>query len=60
MIRSVDDARIDGDQLALLGEFVDPGIEPLALIEEISQAQERIRTAFESVVERDAISALSD
>jgi glutamate-ammonia-ligase adenylyltransferase len=58
--RSVDDARTDGDQLALLGELVDPKIEPSALLEEISKAQERIRTAFESVVSHDAISALSD
>ncbi len=58
--RSVDDARTDGDQLALLGELVDPKIEPSALLEEICKAQERIRTAFESVVSHDAISALSD
>ena len=58
--RSVEDARTDGDELALLGELVDPGIEPSAVLEEISEAQERIRAAFESVVERDAISALSD
>ena len=58
--RSVEDARTDGDELALLGELVDPDIEPSALLEEISEAQERIRAAFESVVERDAISALSD
>ena len=58
--RSVDDARTDGDQLALLGELVDPEIEPSALLEEISKAQERIRTTFESVVARGAISALSD
>jgi glutamate-ammonia-ligase adenylyltransferase len=58
--RSVEDARTDGDQLALLGELVDPDIEPSTLLEDISAAQERIRAAFESVVERDAISALSD
>jgi glutamate-ammonia-ligase adenylyltransferase len=58
--RSVEDARTDGDELALLGELVDPGIEPSALLEEISEAQERIRAAFESVVERNAISTLSD
>jgi glutamate-ammonia-ligase adenylyltransferase len=57
--RSVEDARTDGDELALLGELVDPDIAPSALLEEIAQAQDRIRTAFESVVERDAISALS-
>jgi glutamate-ammonia-ligase adenylyltransferase len=58
--RSVDDARTDGDEFVLLAEFVDPDLEPPALLEEISAAQERIRAAFESVVERDAISALSD
>jgi glutamate-ammonia-ligase adenylyltransferase len=58
--RSVEDARTNGDELVLLGELVDPDIEPSALLEEISEAQERIRAAFESVVERDAISALSD
>jgi len=58
--RSVEDARTDGDELALLGELVDPDIEPSSLLEEISEAQERIRAAFESVVERGAISALSD
>jgi glutamate-ammonia-ligase adenylyltransferase len=58
--RSVEDARTDGDEFALLGELVDPDIEPAALFETISKAQERIRTAFKSVVERDAISALSD
>jgi glutamate-ammonia-ligase adenylyltransferase len=58
--RSVEDARTDGDELVLLGELVDPEIEPSDLLEEISEAQERIRAAFESVVERDAISALSD
>jgi glutamate-ammonia-ligase adenylyltransferase len=58
--RSVEDARTDGDELVLLGELVDPDIEPSTLLEEISEAQERIRAAFESVVERDAISALSD
>jgi glutamate-ammonia-ligase adenylyltransferase len=57
--RSVEDARTDGDELALLGELVDPDIEPSVLLEEISEAQERIRAAFESVVERGAISALS-
>jgi predicted signal transduction protein with EAL and GGDEF domain len=58
--RPVEDARIDGDELALLGELVDPDIAPSALLEEIHQAQGRIRTAFESVVERDTISALFD
>jgi predicted signal transduction protein with EAL and GGDEF domain len=58
--RSVEDARTDGDELALLGELVDPDIEPSGLLEEISEAQERIRAAFESVVERNAISTLSD
>jgi glutamate-ammonia-ligase adenylyltransferase len=58
--RSVEDARTDGDELALLGELVNPDIAPSALLEEISEAQGRIRTAFESVVEHDAISALSD
>ena len=58
--RSVEDARTDGDELALLGELVDPDIEPAALIEEIAETQGRIRTAFESVIERGAISALSD
>jgi glutamate-ammonia-ligase adenylyltransferase len=58
--RPVEGARTDGDELALLGELVDPNIAPSALLEEISEAQGRIRTAFESVVERDAISALSD
>jgi len=58
--RSVEDARIDGDEFALLAEFVDPDIEPPVLLEKISAAQERIRAAFESVVERDAISALMD
>ncbi len=58
--RSVEDARTDGDELALLGELVDPDIAPSALLEKVSKAQNRIRTAFQSVVERDAISALSD
>jgi glutamate-ammonia-ligase adenylyltransferase len=58
--RSVEDAKTDGEEFALLGELVDPDIEPSALLEEISQAQARIRAAFESVVERRAISALSD
>jgi glutamine synthetase adenylyltransferase len=58
--RSVEDARTDGDEFALLGELVDPGIESSVLLEEISKAQERIRAAFESVIERDAITALSD
>jgi glutamate-ammonia-ligase adenylyltransferase len=58
--RSVENARTDGEELALLGELVDPDIEPSTLLDEISEAQERIRAAFESVVERDAISALSD
>jgi glutamate-ammonia-ligase adenylyltransferase len=58
--RSVDDARTDGDEFALLAEFVDPDSEPPVLLEEISAAQERIRAAFESVIERDAISALSN
>jgi hypothetical protein len=58
--RPVEDAKTDGDELALLGELVDPNIAPAALLEEISEAQDRIRTAFESVVERGAISALSD
>jgi glutamate-ammonia-ligase adenylyltransferase len=58
--RSVEDARTDGDELALLGELVNPDIAPSALLEEITEAQGRIRTAFESVVEHDAISALSD
>jgi glutamate-ammonia-ligase adenylyltransferase len=57
--RSVEDARIDGDELVLLGELVDPDIESAALLEAISEAQERIRTTFDAVVERDAISALS-
>jgi glutamate-ammonia-ligase adenylyltransferase len=58
--RSVEDARTDGDEFALLGELVDPNVAPAILLEAISSARERIRTAFESVVERDAISALSD
>jgi glutamate-ammonia-ligase adenylyltransferase len=58
--RSVEDARTDGDELALLGELVDPDIEPSALLEEISGARERIRAAFESVVEHNSISTLSD
>jgi predicted signal transduction protein with EAL and GGDEF domain len=58
--RSVEDARTDGDELALLGELVNPDIAPSALLEEISEARGRIRAAFESVVEHDAISALSD
>ena len=58
--RSVDDARTDGDEFALLAEFVDLDIEPPVLLEEISAAQERIRAAFESVIERGAISTLSD
>jgi glutamate-ammonia-ligase adenylyltransferase len=58
--RSVEEVRTDGDEFALLAELVDPEIEPSALLEEISAAQERIRAAFESVVERDAISSLAD
>jgi glutamate-ammonia-ligase adenylyltransferase len=58
--RSVEDTRTDGDEFALLGELVDPDIEPPSLLEKISEAQDRIRTTFEAVVERDAISALSD
>jgi len=58
--RSVEDARSDGDEGALLGELVDPDSEPSILLEAISAAQKRIRAAFEFVVERDAISALSD
>jgi glutamate-ammonia-ligase adenylyltransferase len=58
--RPVEDTRTDGDEFALLGELVDPDIEPSSLLEKISEAQNRIRTAFEAVVERDAISALSD
>ena len=58
--RSVDDARTDGDEFVLLAEFVDQDIEPPVLLEEISAAQERIRAAFESVIERGAISTLSD
>lgn len=58
--RPVEDARSDGDEGALLGELTDPGIEPAALFEAISEAQKRIRAAFESVVQRGAISALSD
>jgi glutamate-ammonia-ligase adenylyltransferase len=57
--RSVDDARTDGDEFALLAEFIDWELEPPMLLEEISAAQERIRAAFESVVERGAISAIS-
>jgi glutamate-ammonia-ligase adenylyltransferase len=58
--RSVEDERTDGDELALLGELVDPDSEPSALLEEISGARERIRAAFESVVEHNSISTLSD
>ena len=58
--RSVENARTDGEELALLGELVDPDIEPSTLLDEISEAQERIRAAFESVVEGNAISTLSD
>jgi len=58
--RSVDEARTDGDEFALLAQLVNPEIEPPTLLEEISAAQERIRAAFDSVVERDAISALCD
>jgi len=58
--RSVEGARTDGDELALLGELVDPDIAPPSLLDEISGAQKRIRAAFESVVECGAISALSD
>jgi len=58
--RSVEDATTDGDEFAVLGELVDPGIEPSVLLKEISKAQERIRAAFESVIECDAITALSD
>ena len=57
--RPVEDARTDGDELALLGELVDPDIEPTALFEAISAAQERIRAAFHSVVEHGSITALS-
>jgi glutamate-ammonia-ligase adenylyltransferase len=58
--RSVDEARTDGEEFTLLAELVDPEAEPSALLDEISTAQERIRDAFESVVECEAISALSD
>jgi len=58
--RPVEDVRTDGNELALLTELVDPEIEPAALIETIRETQIRIRTAFESVIERGAISALSD
>jgi hypothetical protein len=58
--RPVEDARTDGDELALLAELVDPNIEPAALFESITEAQKRIRTAFESAVEHSTISALSD
>ena len=58
--RSIEEARTTGSELALLGQLVDPDVEPSTLLEEISAAQERIRAAFESVVTRDAISALSD
>jgi glutamate-ammonia-ligase adenylyltransferase len=58
--RSVEDVRTNGDELALVGELVDPEVEPSALLERVSEAQERIRTTFESVVEHGAISALSD
>jgi hypothetical protein len=58
--RSVEGARTDGDELALLGELIDPDIQPPSLLDEISGAQKRIRAAFESVVECGAISALSD
>jgi len=58
--RSVDDARTDGGEFALLSELVDPEIAPSALLEAISEAQRRIRATFESVLERDGISALSD
>ncbi len=57
--RSVEDARIAGDELALLAELVDAQIEPARLVERIARAQERIRTAFEAVVASDTISALS-
>jgi len=58
--RPVEEAKIDGEELALLGELVDPDIAPSALLEELHQAQGRIRAAFKSVVERDTISALFD
>jgi hypothetical protein len=51
--------RTDSEEFSMLSELVDPTIESPALSEEISKAQERIRAAFESVIERNTISALS-
>jgi len=58
--RPVEEARSDGEAFALLGELVDSKIEPTTLLERIARAQQRIRAAFEAVVESDTISALFD
>jgi glutamine synthetase adenylyltransferase len=57
--RPVEEARTDGEEFSMLSELVNPTIESPALSEAISEAQDRIRAAFESVIERNTISALS-
>jgi len=56
--RPVEEVRTDGEEFSMLSELVDPTLESPALSEAISEAQERIRAAFESVIERNTISAL--
>jgi glutamate-ammonia-ligase adenylyltransferase len=58
--RPVEELRTGGDEFDLLCELVDRDVEPSALLQRISDAQEQIRSAFDSVVEHDAISVLSD
>jgi len=58
--RSVDEVRPDGEDIALLAELVTSGTEPAVLLAELRAAQDRIRAAFESVIEGESIFAIAD
>lgn len=57
--RAVEEARIDGEGLALLAELSELELDPQLLMDEITAVRRRIRAAFESVVRRRSIAALS-
>jgi glutamate-ammonia-ligase adenylyltransferase len=58
--RGIDEVNTEERKIALLAELVNPGIEPAALLAELAAARDRIRAAFEAVVEQGSISAICD
>lgn len=58
--RAVERIPLAGESAPLIAELVEPGLSPDGLASRLDAARDRVRAAFDAVIEADTIAALSD